>query len=190
MATRTRTWSCISYEDTAKIQQHLENLHIAFAYQTHDKDNKPTHTHIIIQYSSVKSLTQAKKDLEGIAANNYVEQVRDTRGAIRYLSHLDNPEKAQYDRPISTGIDIDKFISDEPEKETIENMLSLIEFINSWDIRYYSDLIDTIRHYKDTDDKTQNWDLLLRTALSRKNIQATLAYLKSRDVKANREFVN
>lgn len=171
---RTRTWTCLSYLPAEDIRATLTDLHMTAAYCTHDKDNKPPHTHIIVQYSSVKSLEQVRKDLQNIAANGYVEPVKDTKGAVRYLKHLDNPEKYQYDE-ITTinGWDISKYLETEPAaKKAVKYMKKIIEFIKLNDISYYNELIDLL--------EIEHRDDLYELAINKRLITPILAYLKAK----------
>ncbi|MCX0368906.1 replication protein [Clostridium perfringens] len=103
---RTRNFATIVYPDSApkNWQEILSNQFVpAFISPLHDKDinpngeNKKPHWHVIIMYDSVKTLEQAK---ELISRFNGVgcEPIQSIRGYARYLCHLDNPEKAQYDK--------------------------------------------------------------------------------------------
>ena len=60
------------------------------------KPKKP-HYHVMIMYDSVKTIEQAREVLSAIGGVG-VEIVNSVRGYARYLCHLDNPEKYQYDK--------------------------------------------------------------------------------------------
>lgn len=74
----------------------------AFISPLHDKDinptgeNKKAHFHVIIMYDGVKTIEQAKEIFDSISGVG-CEIVKSIRGYSRYLCHLDNPEKVQYD---------------------------------------------------------------------------------------------
>ena len=52
----------------------------------------------MLMFKGKKSLDQVKAIANKCGAiNGYVQVVEDTRGYARYLIHMDNPEKAQYD---------------------------------------------------------------------------------------------
>lgn len=73
----------------------------AFISPLHEKDVNPTgepkkaHYHVILMFDGKKSLAQAKSVFETIGGVG-CEVVQSIRGYARYLCHLDNPEKAQY----------------------------------------------------------------------------------------------
>ena len=73
----------------------------SFISPLHDKDTNPTgepkkpHYHVLIMYDSVKTSEQAK-ELFALIGGVGCEVVQSIRGYARYLCHLDNPEKFQY----------------------------------------------------------------------------------------------
>lgn len=63
-----------------------------------DGSKKYPHWHVMLMFKGKKSLDQVKAIANKCGAiNGYVQVVEDTRGYARYLIHMDNPEKAQYD---------------------------------------------------------------------------------------------
>lgn len=61
-----------------------------------DGSKKKPHYHIILMFDSVKTIDQAQEIFSSIGAINHCQKVNSLRGQVRYLCHLDNPEKAQY----------------------------------------------------------------------------------------------
>lgn len=62
-----------------------------------DGEKKFEHWHVMLMFKGKKSLEQVKAIAhECGAVNDYVQVCQDTRGYARYLTHMDNPEKAQY----------------------------------------------------------------------------------------------
>lgn len=101
---RTRNFATVVYPESApeNWQQILAEEFIpAFISPLHDSDLNPTgeekkeHYHIIIMFDGVKTPDQAKEVFEKIGGVG-CEIVKSIRGYARYLCHLDNPEKAQY----------------------------------------------------------------------------------------------
>jgi hypothetical protein len=97
----------------------------AFISPLHDKDfndtgePKKAHYHVILMFDGKKSVEQVGEIFKQIGGVG-TEIVKSIRGYSRYLCHLDNPEKAQYDTSdvkslcgadyISTiGLAIDKY---------------------------------------------------------------------------------
>lgn len=61
----------------------------------HNQPKKP-HYHVMLMFEGKKSPNQAKEMFDQINGVG-LEIVQSARGYARYLCHLDNPEKAQYD---------------------------------------------------------------------------------------------
>lgn len=101
---RTRNYATVVYPDSCPdnwqeilVQQFVPS----FISPLHDKDINPTgepkkpHWHVIIMFEGVKTIEQAKAIFELIGGVG-CERVNSIRGYSRYLCHLDNPDKAQY----------------------------------------------------------------------------------------------
>lgn len=102
---RTRNYATVVYPDSAP--ENWESIlasHFvqAFISPLHENDINPTgepkkpHYHVIIMFDSTKTMEQAREvfsTINGVGC----EVVKSIRGYARYLCHLDNPEKAQYD---------------------------------------------------------------------------------------------
>ena len=102
--TRVRNFATVVYPESApeNWQEILAEQFIpAFISPLHDKDINPTgepkkpHYHVMIMYEGKKSDEQAKEVFDKIGGVG-CERVASIRGYSRYLCHLDNPEKAQY----------------------------------------------------------------------------------------------
>lgn len=127
---RTRNYATVVYPDSApeNWQEILSEYYIpAFISPLHDLDINPfgepkkPHYHVMIMYDSVKTIEQAKEVLSSIGGVG-VEMVNSVRGYARYLCHLDNPEKIQYDKGFvkslygadyeeTIGLALDKYIA-------------------------------------------------------------------------------
>lgn len=101
---RSRTWATILYADSANPNWRniLSELAIpCFVSPYHDRDMNPhgehkkPHWHILFMFDGVKSLEQIQ-DISKQLCSVGQENVASTRGYARYLCHLDNPDKAQY----------------------------------------------------------------------------------------------
>lgn len=103
---RQRHFAFMIYEESAdpNWKQLLQDAHIqGFISPLHDKDVNPDgeqkkpHYHVIVMYDGKKSLEQFQRLLISIGcANGHLEDIQSPRGYSRYLCHLDNPEKYQY----------------------------------------------------------------------------------------------
>lgn len=197
---RTRNWTFLVYtectdnndiktlaKESQELSKSLENIGIPCAHKLHHMDKledgtyKAPHFHVIVSYSSVKTLSQVQADFGHLAANGYIQPVRDMRAACRYLIHKDNPEKAQYTTlpECLNGLDITKHLEDtDKDKSAIKAMKQIITYIRLNNITYYNDLLDML----DQD----NGDELYKAAISRRLISPILAYLKARDTQRTR----
>lgn len=101
---RTRNFASVVYPESApeNWQEILAEEFIpAFISPLHDQDLNPTgevkkaHYHVILMFDGVKTVDQAKEVFEKIGGVG-CEVIKSIRGYARYLCHLDNPEKAQY----------------------------------------------------------------------------------------------
>ena len=98
---RTRNYATVIYSDDCIDK--LNELHIPCLISPwHDKDVNPTgelkkaHRHVLINFDSVKTRKQCQELIEKIGGVG-CEVVMSNRAYARYLCHLDNPEKHQYD---------------------------------------------------------------------------------------------
>ena len=101
---RTRIWSAVVYPDSApeNWREVLDDLHIEWVESPlHEFDTNPTgevkkaHWHIVMSFDGPKSFEQVCEILEPLHCP-IPQKCHALRGAVRYMAHLDNPEKAQY----------------------------------------------------------------------------------------------
>ena len=115
----------------------------------HDRDTNPTgepkkpHFHVIVSYDGPTTFG----NVEGLTKrlNQPIPQpLEQVRGYYRYLTHMDNPEKAQYSAAeIQTlnGFDIMDFV--EMSKSEVTKVLrALVDYIRENDLLEYADLMD------------------------------------------------
>lgn len=152
---KKRNWAFVLYPESAPIdwRDKLQATGLQAAISPlHDKDINPTgepkkpHYHVILCYSGptsynvVKSLTDDLKQ----PIPQPLEQVK---GYYRYLTHKDNPEKAQYsEHDITTinGFNIGDFF-ELTKAEVTEIKKNLQQLIRNLDITEYSDLMDYLQ---------------------------------------------
>lgn len=107
---RGRVFMCVVYEDSApdNWREIVEGLHIKVLISPyHDKDvnadgtPKKPHWHVVLIFDGVKTggtVAEMMWSFGGVVSPNVAEFfVNSLRGIARYLCHLDNPEKWQYD---------------------------------------------------------------------------------------------
>lgn len=105
---RYRNWGAVVYPESAPEgwQDILKSLKIdGFISPLHDKDVNPTtgapkkaHYHVLLMFPTMKTFSQASEVWQQIGAVPDRISVQSVRGNARYLVHLDNPEKFQYDK--------------------------------------------------------------------------------------------
>ena len=103
---RTRNFATVIYPESApeNWQDILSEQKVpAFISPLHDKDINPygepkkPHYHVVVMYEGVKTMEQAENLFNQIGGVGN-EKVQSIRGYARYLCHLDNPEKHQYNQ--------------------------------------------------------------------------------------------
>lgn len=158
--TKKRNWAFVAYpeslpEDWLDILQST-GAPIAIS-PLHDSDlnadesEKKPHYHIIICYSGPTSFNVVRKITERVNGTIPIglEQVR---GYYRYLTHEDNPEKAQYNKSdikLLNGFNIADF-TDLTKSEVMKLKKEILKLIRDNDLTEYSDLIDLLEMEEDS----------------------------------------
>lgn len=139
--TRSRNWTFLVYPDSEKLDAHWRDTLSEMGLQVaisplHDKDlnkdgsPKKPHFHCVLVFDSVKAREQVQEICRKIGTNEQCQRVLNLKGTMRYLCHLDNPEKAQYDRSlvqIIGGLDYDKCtLTDDDEEKNANGQISQI----------------------------------------------------------------
>lgn len=103
---RCRNWTFVLYPESAPAdwEQQLEDQHLKFIVSPlHDSDKnedgspKKAHYHIVMIFEGNKSYEQIKAITDSLG-QPIPQRVQSLQGSVRYLTHADNPEKAQYSR--------------------------------------------------------------------------------------------
>jgi hypothetical protein len=149
---RTRTWTFVLYEDSAPDdwRDKLDNEHIEWIESPwHDKDinadgePKKKHKHILLMFNGKKSYEQIK-DITDMLGQPIPQRCHNARAMVRYMAHLDNPEKAQYNPSEIIGhggADVsDMLRPSSSERYTI--IRDMISYIRSAEITEFQDLMD------------------------------------------------
>jgi hypothetical protein len=103
---KSREWTCLVYPDSAPTDW-LDTLQQAylecFISPLHDRDVNPDgtqkkpHYHVVLVWDGPTTFANAKKICDTFGGIIEPRKVGSLRGVCRYLVHLDNPDKAQYD---------------------------------------------------------------------------------------------
>lgn len=151
---KKRNWAMVLYPESApedwREQLRLSGLQVAIS-PLHDKDvnadgePKKAHYHVILVYGSPTTYNNVKALCDRL--NQPIPQpLEQVRGYYRYLTHEDNPEKAQYSKAdIQTlnGFDIREFV-ELTKSEVTKAKREILQLIRDNGITEYADLVDIL----------------------------------------------
>lgn len=147
---RTRNFAFIMYPESCpeNWKDILTETHVPiFVSPLHDSDKNPTeevkkaHYHVIVMFEGVKTEEQCQELVDSVNGTQF-QKVNSLRGYARYLCHLDNPEKHQYDTADVTqlnGADYSNVISLVSDKYAAIG--EMIDYCVEANIESYSDLL-------------------------------------------------
>lgn len=159
--TRTRNWTIVVYPESAPSdwRERLDELHIEWVESPlHDIDCnadgevKKPHWHVLLMFGGVKSYDQVLELTKDFNAP-IPQRCHNAKAMVRYMAHLDNPEKAQYsisDIKSHGGVDISELLR--PSSSERYSIISdIIEYIKSDNVIEFQDLMDYARlhHFDD-----------------------------------------
>lgn len=159
---KSRYWAFIVYPESIKENwiNILEEKGLIFCVSPlHDKDINPTgeikkeHYHVLIEYDGPKTWKTIKEEITDEIGATIPKKVESLRGYYRYLTHMDNPEKAQYkieDIKCYNGFKLDLTTT-----EVIKLLKEITEDIKKLNIKEYVDILD---YYNDIGDNDK-WEL-------------------------------
>ena len=150
--TRTRNWTIVLYPESAPENWRaiLDDMHLEWIESPlHDKDinangeTKKPHWHILLMFGGVKTYEQVKEISDKLNAP-IPERCHNAKSMVRYMAHLDNPDKAQYnvsDIKAHGGVDLAELLrpSSSERYTLIGEMLS---YIRSHNVVEFQDLMD------------------------------------------------
>lgn len=149
---RARTWTFVLYEESApeNWRDMLDEQHIQWVESPwHDKDMnangepKKKHKHILLMFSGKKSYEQIKEITDSLK-QPIPQRCHDARALVRYMAHLDNPEKAQYnvnDIKPHGGVDVSEMLKPS-SSERYSLIRDMIDYIRSKGVTEFQDLMD------------------------------------------------
>lgn len=135
---RTRNWTFLVYPESApeNWRDILDDEHIQWVESPlHDKDDnangeqKKPHWHILLLFEGNKSYEQVKELTDKLHAT-IPQKCASAKGLVRYMAHLDNPEKVQYDKGAIIGhggVDVAEYL-----KPTSSSRYQLIGEMRKW----------------------------------------------------------
>ena len=156
--TRTRNWTIVVYPESLpdNWESLIDDLHLEWVCSPlHDKDINPTgelkkpHYHILLMFGGVKSYEQV---LEVIKPLNcpIPQRCHNARAMVRYMIHMDNPEKAKYkfnDIRSFGGVDIFDMLRP-CSSERYDIIKDMISFIKDENVIEFQDLLDYAMIYQ------------------------------------------
>ena len=159
--TRTRNWTIVLYPESApeNWRQILDDMHIEWIESPlHDKDinangeTKKAHWHILLMFGGVKTYEQIKEVTDKLNAP-IPQRCHNAKAMVRYMAHLDNPDKAQYntsDIKAHGGVDLAEMLRPSSSERYII-IRDMISYVKSNGIAEFQDLMDyaSIEHFDD-----------------------------------------
>lgn len=182
---KKRNWAFILYPDSAPKdwREQLQKTGLQCAISPlHDKDVNPTgepkkpHYHVILCYSGPTAYNVVKALTNGQLGQTVPQPLEQVRGMYRYLTHADNPEKAQYSKSdIGTinGFCISDFV-ELTRSEVTKLKREIQTFIRDNEILEYADLLDLLA---DAESMSDHYEVAANNTL------LFTAYLSSRRYK-------
>lgn len=156
---RARAYAFLMYQESMadNWQDTIKATHVPVAVAFHDKDTNPDgeikkpHYHVLMKFDTKKSVSQIVDIVTDLVADTggvpSPETIGSVRGYARYLLHMDNPEKYQYDRATAlylfNGFDYDATIA--RDDDDYKTLCAIYDYIDAHDIDYYSDLMRMLR---------------------------------------------
>lgn len=149
---RVRNWTFMLYPESApeNWREILDDMHVEWCESPpHDKDldddgeTKKAHIHVVMKFPN-KTSYDTVKGITDLLHQPIPKRVRSLRTMCRYLIHLDDPAKYQYnqsDIKCHCGMDISEFF-DIPKKERYECIHEMIEFIKDNCVTEFIDFME------------------------------------------------
>lgn len=152
---KKRNWAFVLYPESApkNWREILAQSGVQCAISPlHDRDVNPTgepkkpHYHVILVYGNPTTYNNVKAFTNGRLGQTVPQPLEQVQGYYRYLTHDDNPEKAQYsknDIERLNGFDIREFV-ELSKSEVIRIKRELLAFIRDNKIYEYADLMELL----------------------------------------------
>ena len=150
---KKRNWSFILYPESAP-EDWLDILRktglAGVVSPLHDRDVNPTgepkkaHYHVILCYPGPTTYNAVKGLTVETLGQTIPDPVESVKGYYRYLTHRDNPEKAQYDASDIVTFNGFSIVEDLTRAEIGEIKRTIQGYIMGNDIAEYADLMDML----------------------------------------------
>lgn len=156
--TRTKTWTIVLYPESAPAnwrdlidEQHIEWIESPLHDQDYDATGelKKAHWHILLIFGGVKAYEQVRELTDVLNAPS-PQRCHNARAMVRYMAHLDNPDKALYE---ATGIighggaDVSEMLKPS-SSERYSLIKEMIGFVQANEITEFKDLTDYATEFR------------------------------------------
>lgn len=181
---KARHWGLMVYPESAPENwvDILSNTHLQFAVSPlHDKDTNPDgelkkeHWHVILSWDGPQRQSAANS-IANMLNSPLPIKLESVRGAYRYFTHKDNPEKYQYnesDIKVFNGFDISNYVALTKE-EKYEAISKIKKLIINENIVEYIDLLSILEEldynlFKVACDNTFTINVMVRSNRHKEN---------------------
>ena len=151
---KKREFAFVLYEESASKdwEQILSQLHQRVFWILHDKDvssngtPKKPHYHIMILFDNPRSPNTIQSLCSKCGGNGHLEELVSRRGYARYLCHMDDPDKHQYDTTevhslCGANYMLEIMSKAELKSNKLAMIAEIIQFCDDNVVFFYSDLI-------------------------------------------------
>lgn len=156
---KARAWTIVVYPDSApkNWREIIDELHIAWIESPlHDKDITPdgeikkSHWHILLLFDGPTTYKNVKS-ISNLINSPIPQAIASSRGMVRYMIHMDNPEKYQYAKADIIGhggADVDSFF-EMTTTNRIQVLKDITLFVKKTHITSFADLTYYAIEYSD-----------------------------------------
>lgn len=151
---KRREFAFILYEESVSEgwEQVLKQLHQRVFWILHDKDvgsdgmPKKPHYHVMVLFDNPRSLSTVQSLCSRCGGNGHLEEIVSRRGYARYLCHMDDPDKHQYDTTEVHSLCGANYMLEIMSKAELKNsklamITEIIRFCDDNMVFFYVDLI-------------------------------------------------
>lgn len=158
---RGKNWVAVFYPDSLPENWRTlcrEMLTDIIISPLHDKDIQPDgtkkkpHYHVVFKFSSNKSFEQVKEMLKPFNCP-IPQKVTSIKGQIRYLTHIDDPDKYQYEQTdieVIGNVDLSHYFQI-TQMDRYEMISEMMDFIDDNLITEFSQLMQYCRQHRRDD---------------------------------------
>lgn len=158
---RTRNWTIVVYPESAphNWREYIDELHIEWVESPlHEFDSNATgelkkpHWHLLLMFGGVKSYEQVSEVIKPLNCPA-PQRCHNAKAMIRYMAHLDNPEKFQYnvaDIVSHGGVDLAELLRPS-SSERYSILRDMCDYIRNNGVTEFSDFVfyAMSEHYDD-----------------------------------------